>query len=156
MSLFKSSHRLITDPLSSNSITVKEMPQTTRHLHTYRNSSPTFTQILYFQSTNYPQSASIVLLLTMGWDSAAPSSTSKRLNQRCRIGQGSLPGPSWPPSCPAPGVLTTLGDVHLLQRDDGCVHVHAVELLVLQVRLTLLLPELDPADVTAAVKKVPL
>lgn len=55
-----------------------------------------------------------------------------------------------------PGILTTLGDVHLLQSDDGCIHGHAVEILVLQVCLALLLPELDPADVTAAVEKVPL
>lgn len=62
-----------------------------------------------------------------------------------------------PPGTPmASGVLTTLGDVHVLQTDAGSIQVHAVEVLVLQVRLTLLLPELDPADVAAAVKEVPL
>lgn len=62
-----------------------------------------------------------------------------------------------PPGIPVvSGVLTTLGDVHVLQRDDGSIQVHAGEVLVLQVRLTLLLPELDPADVAAAVKEVPL
>lgn len=50
--------------------------------------------------------------------------------------------------------LTTLGDIHLLQGNDGSIHGHAVQLLVLQVCLTLLLPELNPADITAAVKRV--
>jgi len=52
--------------------------------------------------------------------------------------------------------LTTLGDVHVPQKDDSRVQVHAVQLLGLQVGLALLLPELDPADVTAAVNRVPL
>lgn len=52
--------------------------------------------------------------------------------------------------------LTTLGDVHVLQKDDGRVQVHTAQFLGLQVGLALLLPELDPADVTAAVKRVPL
>lgn len=52
------------------------------------------------------------------------------------------------------GSLTTLADVHTEQRQLRAIGVDAVEVLVVQLGLSLLLPQLHPADVTAAVEEV--
>lgn len=50
--------------------------------------------------------------------------------------------------------LTTLTDVHAEERELGAVGPDAVEVLAVQPGLALLLPQLHPADVTAAVEEV--
>lgn len=54
----------------------------------------------------------------------------------------------------AGGALTTLADVHAEQGQLGALRADAVEVLAVQLGLPLLLPQLHPADVTAAVEEV--
>lgn len=58
------------------------------------------------------------------------------------------------PAGPGGHSLTTLTDVHAEERKLGAISVDAVEVLVIELGLPLLLPQLHPADVTAAVEKV--
>lgn len=50
--------------------------------------------------------------------------------------------------------LTTLTDVHAEERELGAIRTDAVKALTVQPGLPLLLPQLHPADVTAAVEEV--
>lgn len=60
-----------------------------------------------------------------------------------------------PPRSAVPGgSLTTLADVHAEEGQLGAVRVDAVEVLAAELGLPLLLPQLHPADVTAAVEEV--
>lgn len=52
------------------------------------------------------------------------------------------------------GALTTLADVHAEQGQLGALGADAVEVLAVELGLPLLLPQLHPADVTAAVEEV--
>lgn len=50
--------------------------------------------------------------------------------------------------------LTTLTDVHAEEGQLGALGADAVEVLAVQLGLPLLLPQLHPADVTAAVEEI--
>ena len=54
----------------------------------------------------------------------------------------------------AGGSLTALADVHAEERQLGAVGADAVEVLTVELSFPLLLPQLHPADVTAAVEEV--
>lgn len=61
-------------------------------------------------------------------------------------------GHSWQQG--AGGSLTTLADVHAEEGQLGALGADAVEVLAVQPGRPLLLPQLQPADVTAAVEEV--
>lgn len=52
------------------------------------------------------------------------------------------------------GSLTALADVHAEEWQLGAVGADAVEVLTVELSLPLFLPQLHPADVTAAVEEV--
>lgn len=63
--------------------------------------------------------------------------------------------PPPPPEPAGPGSsLTTLADVHAEEGELGALGADTVEVLAVQPGLPLLLPQLHPADVTAAVEEV--